>query len=47
MIVACVQNELDLQVLELFSEMHHLSLRLDIFTFVSVLRACANLGVLE
>jgi pentatricopeptide repeat protein len=47
MIAACVQNELDLQALELFSEMHHLSLRLDIFTFVSVLRACANLGVLE
>jgi pentatricopeptide repeat protein len=47
MIAACVQNELDMQVLELFSEMHHLSLRLDIFTFVSVLRACENFGVLE
>jgi pentatricopeptide repeat protein len=47
MITACVQNELDLQALELFFEMHHLSLRLDIFTFFSFLRACANLGVLE
>jgi len=47
MIATCVQNELDLQSLELFSEMHHLSLRLDIFMFFSVLRACANLGVLE
>ena len=27
--------------------MNHLILRLDIFTFVSVIQACANLGVLE
>jgi pentatricopeptide repeat protein len=47
MIAACVQNELDLQALELFYEMCHLSLRLDIFKFVGVLRACENLGVLE
>ena len=47
MIAACVQNELDLQALEFFSEMRHRSLRLDIFMFVSVLWACANLVVLE
>eukprot|EP01018_Ginkgo_biloba_P016130 Gb_14867 [translate_table: standard] len=46
-IVGCAQHEHAEETLELFCQMHHAGMKLDDFTFTSILRACSSLGALQ